>query len=254
MTNINNKRFDILGVKISAIDMADAWCIIDTLVAKKQKGYVCVCPVSTIVECNRNEDYRNLVNNAAIVTPDGMPTVWIARARGLKHVERVYGPDLMLAVCQLCEQKGYKQYFYGGTEKVLAKLQVSLKSKFPNLKISGAYSPPFRELTKEEDIAIVNRINTAAPDILWVGIGAPRQDFWMVNHQAKLNVPVMLGVGAAFDFLSGVKPQAPRWIQRSGLEWFFRLCTEPHRLWKRYLIGNSIFVYLLVKSLFRNKS
>ena len=168
-------------------------------------------------------------------------------------MDRVYGPDLVLTICELSAKQGYRNFFYGATDDVLNRLEIALKEKFPGLNICGKFAPPFRTLTQQEDVEIVEIINHASPDIIWVGLGSPKQDLWIEEHRNKLNCSVMLAVGAAFDFLSGVKPQAPRWLQRTGLEWFFRLCCEPNRLWKRYLIGNTQFVYLFFKSQFKSK-
>ena len=241
------QRFDILNVKMSAINMFQACRFIQDLIERNKKSYVCVCPVSTIMECVGNPEIMNIVNNADLVTPDGMPLVWIAKAKGLKNIGRVYGPDLMLALCELSSHRGYRNYFYGSTMEVLEKLSSKLKQRFPSLQICGMYAPPFRPLTKEEDNQILEDINSTSPDIVWVGLGSPKQDIWIFEHRDKLNAGVSLAVGAAFDFLSGMKPQAPRWMQRTGLEWLFRLCSEPKRLWKRYLIGNTMFIYLLFK-------
>ncbi len=237
------KSFDVLGVDISAINMTQAIGVVEDLIKNKEKGYVIVSPVSTIMECFYNPQLKEIVNKADLVTPDGMPSVWIGKNRGFKDMGRVYGPDLMLAVCELSSQKGYKHYFYGATDDVLEKLTANIKKRFPNLAICGKFSPPFRALTKEEDAKICQDIEKACPDCLWVGLGSPKQDFWINEHRGKLNAPVMFAVGAAFDFIAGTKPQAPRWMQRSGLEWLFRLGSEPQRLWKRYLVGNSLFVF-----------
>ncbi len=164
-----------------------------------------------------------------------MPIVWLLRARGFQHVERVYGPDLMQAVCANGLERGYRHYFYGGAEGIPERLAQRLQEQFPGLCVAGTYSPPFRALTPEEDQAVIRRIQAARPDIVWVGISSPKQEAWMYNHVERLGVPALIGVGAAFDFLSGAKRQAPRWIQRSGFEWLFRLACEPRRLWKRYL-------------------
>lgn len=244
---MKTQKIDILGVKVDAVNLGSAWENVAGWVSRKEKAYVCVAPVSTIVSCNEDERYRNVVNAAQMVTPDGMPVVWLARAKGFKKVERTYGPDLLLKVCREGQQSGLRHFFYGGTEEVCRRLRAALTVQFPQLKIAGTYAPPFRELTEQENERIIEMINEAQPDILWVGLGSPKQDFWMSQNRAKLSVPVMLGVGAAFDFLSGIKPQAPRWMQRSGFEWFFRLCCEPRRLWKRYIVGNSKFILLLLR-------
>ncbi len=173
-----------------------------------------------------------------------MPVVWMLRWQGFKNVQRVYGPDLLQAACARSLETGWRHYFYGGAPQVAEKLKDKLCADYPGLQVVGMESPPFRPLTAEEDEDAVQRIRQARPDIVWVGLGAPRQDFWMAEHLDRLGVPVLVGVGAAFDFLSGAKPQAPLWMRRSGLEWLFRLATEPRRLWRRYLIGNPRFLYL----------
>ncbi len=239
--------FTVCGVRVSAINLGLACQVFDQWIKARKKAYVCVAPVSTIVECRSREDYVKIVNSANMVTPDGMPLVWLGKLKGHSHVERTYGADLMLAVFERGISDGYRHYFYGGTAQVCELLEKNLKKQFPGLNITGKYSPPFRELTKEEDEQIIDGINKSKPDILWVGLGSPKQDFWMANHRERLDVSVIVAVGAAFDFLSGAKKQAPRWMQRAGLEWFFRLCCEPKRLWKRYLVGNLQFIYFLIR-------
>ncbi len=246
-------RFDILGVKVSAINMSEACGYIEQLIVNRQKGYVCVCPVSTIMACYDDEQVRGIVNGANLVTPDGMPTVWIGKNRGFKNIDRVYGPDLMLAMCNRSDQKRYRNYLLGSTAEILERLRLRLRAKFPNVTICGSYAPPFKEYTKQEDEKIINEINLAKPDIVWVGLGSPKQDIWIYEHREKIHAPVMIAVGAAFDFLSGAKPQAPVWMQHLGMEWFFRLCSEPRRLWKRYLIGNVRFLYHLCRYNLRGK-
>ncbi len=248
----------ILGVKISAIDMNDACLLVKDAILKRQKKYVCVCPVSTIMECKRNEKVFMSVNCADLVTPDGMAVVWLGRMRGHKNIRRVYGPELMEEVCAISAKSGYRNYLYGSTLDVLDKLKERLAKRYPGLIISGLFSPPFRQLSDDEDNKIVEEINNNAPDIIWVGLGSPKQDLWMYEHRDRLNAPVMIGVGAAFDFLAGTKPQAPRWIRDNGFEWLFRLVTEPKRLWRRYLVDYPLFVYYILldsisKFLFRPK-
>jgi len=198
------------------------------------------------MESQRDEELRRIHNRAGLVTPDGMPLVWLSRLQSFHHVERVYGPDLMLALCERSVAKGYRHFFYGGAEGVPEQLASVLQKRFPGLQVAGTFSPPFRPLTADEDDRIVQMINAAAPDIVWVGLSTPKQERWMAGHRERLTAPVLIGVGAAFDFLTGRKPQAPRWMQRAGLEWLFRLLTEPRRLWRRYLINNPLFVALVV--------
>jgi N-acetylglucosaminyldiphosphoundecaprenol N-acetyl-beta-D-mannosaminyltransferase len=235
-------RANILGVGVSAIDMAQALDQMAGWIDRRTLAYVVVCPVYTVMQCQKDPDLRSIVNRAGMVTPDGMPIVFLSRRRGHPRVSRVYGPDLMLAFSEMAAERGYTNFYYGGADGVPEALVNHLTRRYPELRVVGAYSPPFRELTAEEEDAVVEMINLAAPDVVWVGLGSPKQDFWMARHRERLNAPVLVGVGAAFDFLTGRVPQAPRWMQRSGLEWLFRLAIEPRRLWRRYLINNPLFI------------
>jgi len=238
-------RVNILGVGISAINMATALEIIEKWITEQSPHYVCVTPVHSVMDCQHSPALRHIQNASGLSTPDGMPLVWLSRLKGFRHVERVYGPDLMLALCERSAAKGYRHFFYGGAEGVPEQLASVLQKRFPGLQVAGTFSPPFRPLTPEEDEQIVQIINKAAPDVVWVGLGSPKQEYWMAEHVGRLTAPVLIGVGAAFDFLTGRKPQAPRWMQRAGLEWLFRLLTEPRRLWRRYLINNPLFLALV---------
>lgn len=242
--------FEILGVRVSAVNLESACDQMESWISQKAVTYVCVAPVSTVLECHDNEKYRHIVNAAGMVTPDGMPVVWYGRSKTGKMVERTYGPDLMNRFLSLSESKGYRHFFYGGSSITNHRLVEQLKIRFPKLIIAGNYAPSFLTVGQKEDPAVIEQINASKADVLWVGLGAPKQDFWMAAHRDDINVPVMVGVGAAFDFLSGTKAQAPLWMQKSGLEWLFRLFCEPRRLWKRYLIGNAKFVFLLLKTEF----
>jgi N-acetylglucosaminyldiphosphoundecaprenol N-acetyl-beta-D-mannosaminyltransferase len=237
---------NVLGVRVSAIDMEMAVRTIEDWVARREAHYVCVTGVHGVMESHRDKSLRDIHNAAGLVTPDGMPLVWLSRLMGFRHVERVYGPDLMLAVCKRSATQGYRQFFYGGAPGVAEKLAARLQSRFPGLQMAGVYSPPFRPLSPEEDKAVVEHINAAKPDIFWVGMSTPKQERWMAEHVGRLSAPVLIGVGAAFDFHAGLKRQAPRWMQRSSLEWLFRLLTEPRRLWRRYLINNPWFIWLVL--------
>jgi N-acetylglucosaminyldiphosphoundecaprenol N-acetyl-beta-D-mannosaminyltransferase len=235
---------NILGVKVSDTDLKRALQQIQAWIDTQDRQYVCVANVHTLTESQRDARLRRINNAAGMVTPDGMPLVWLSRWQGHPQVSRVYGPDLLLAACAASQQAGWSHYFYGGAPGVAGLLATRLKERFPQLKIAGAVTPPFRPLTPEEDHADIAQINAAAPDILWVGLGAPKQEYWMAAHREQISAPVMIGIGAAFDFHAGLKPQAPLWMQRSGFEWFFRLLHEPRRLWKRYLINNPLFLAL----------
>jgi N-acetylglucosaminyldiphosphoundecaprenol N-acetyl-beta-D-mannosaminyltransferase len=175
-----------------------------------------------------------------------MPLVWLGRLKGL-DVGRVYGPDLMLALCEQGLAEGWRHYFYGATDDVLADLAARLTGRFPSLQIAGAWAPPFRPLTPDEEVDVIARINGARADLVWVGIGTPKQDFWMAHFRSRLEAPVLIAVGAAFNFHAGHVPQAPRWMMAAGLEWLFRLAMEPRRLWRRYVIGIPRFIWLVAR-------
>ncbi len=236
---------NILGVNISTINMGQALSTINAWIENKKNNYICVTGVHGVMELQRSPRLRQIHNHAGLVTPDGMPLVWLSRLHGCKNTRRVYGPDLLLAVCQRSPVNGWKHYFYGGAPGVAEQLASRLTEKFPGLAVAGCDTPPFRPLTPEEDLTAVNKINDSHADIVWVGLSTPKQEIWMAEHLGKVTAPVMIGVGAAFDFHAGVKKQAPHWMQRSGLEWLFRLATEPRRLWKRYLINNPLFMGLI---------
>ena len=236
----------ILGVSVSAVGPNAALDAIEDWIARREGHYVCVTGVQGIVESWRDNTIRTIHNRAGMVVPDGMPLVWLSRLRGSRRVERVYGPDLMLAACQRFLKQRWRHFFYGGNPGVAGLLATRLRRGFPGIQIAGTYTPPFRPLTPEEDRMAVETINAAVPDIVWVGLSTPRQERWMAEHAERLRPAILIGCGAAFDFNAGLKPQAPLWMRRAGLEWFFRLMTEPRRLWRRYLINNPLFVGLVL--------
>ena len=239
------ERLNVLGVGVSAINMATALATIEGWIASRKRHYVCVTGVHGVMESRRDPELRHIHNSAGMVTPDGMPLVWLLWASGHRSVDRVYGPDLMLAVLERSVERGCRHFLYGASEATLARLQANLHARFPGLDIVGTYSPPFRPLTVNEDAAVVEMINAARPDVVWVGLSTPKQERWMAAHRDCLEAPVLVGVGAAFDFHAGVVRQAPRFIQRSGFEWLFRLTMEPRRLWRRYLRNNPAFLVCL---------
>ncbi len=243
------ERVNVLGVGVHPITIALALDTIDSWIARQEQHYVCVSGVHGVMECQRDPALRQIHNRAGLVTPDGMPLVWLSRFNGHRQADRVYGPDLMLAACE--RFSGYRHYLYGSSDKVLEGLSTNLQQRFPALQIVGTFSPPFRQLTMDEDQEIVEMMNQTEPDIVWVGLSTPKQERWMAEHIGKLTAPVLIGVGAAFDFHAGLKPQAPLWMQRNGLEWFFRLLTEPQRLWRRYLLNNPLFVWLVLQQYLR---
>jgi N-acetylglucosaminyldiphosphoundecaprenol N-acetyl-beta-D-mannosaminyltransferase len=234
MTFPEIERANILGVGVDAIKMETAVRYIQRMIDEKDNGYISVVPAHTVMECQHDEDLRNIVNRGTLATPDGMSIVWLMKLRGFAQVERVYGPDLLLAAGRFGLSYGWRHFFYGGLAGVGQELSVKLQARLPGLKVAGIHSPPFRPLEEDEDERIISEINASKADIIWVGLSSPKQEFWMADHLGKIIAPVMVGVGAAFDFLSGRKPQAPRWMQRSGFEWLFRMITEPRRLWPRY--------------------
>ena len=227
-------RVDVLGVRISAIRMVDAVTSIEAWIDAGERQYVCVVPAHSVMDCRSDPELRAIVNAGGLVTPDGMSLVWLLRAGKHRDTERVYGPDLMLAVCRRSLEAGWRHYFLGGDEDVAAELAVRLERRFPGLAVAGTVSPPYRELSAEEDAGLCEAVNASRPDIVWVGLGSPKQERWMAAHREALTALVLVGVGAAFDYLSGRRRQAPRWVQRSGLEWLYRLASEPRRLWRRY--------------------
>lgn len=235
-------RFNVLGVGVSALTLAQATELVVGVRGRRQAGYICLGTVHSISEARRDPDFRQVLNGTWLTTPDGMPLVWLARRLGHPEVTRVYGPDLLLAVCEAGRATGLRHYFYGGAPGVADELVRRLTVRFPGLAVAGVESPPYRPLTVEEFSALQARIATAEADVVWVGLGTPKQDRFMADAWSQLDAGVLIGVGAAFDFHSGRLRQAPRWMQRSGLEWLFRLGQEPRRLAYRYLVYNPLFV------------
>ncbi|HEY3864287.1 MAG TPA: WecB/TagA/CpsF family glycosyltransferase [Verrucomicrobiae bacterium] len=227
---------------VSPINMGLALKAITEAVARKQKGYVCVTGVHGVSEAQADPEFRQILNRAFLCTPDGMPLVWVGRCQGQKQIGRVYGPDLMLAVMELSEKNGWSHFFYGGANGTVELLRSKLIERFPKLQVAGTYEPPFRPLNPDERRDLQEQLRLGRPDMMWVGLSTPKQERFMAQNLDDLDVTLMFGVGAAFDFHAGKIRQAPRWMQCSGLEWFFRLCCEPRRLWKRYFKNNPLFV------------
>jgi len=234
ITAVSAPRTNVLGVGISVVNLGQTLDAIDTWLSLRQPNYICFTPAHSVMDCYHDPALRRIFNASGLTTPDGMSIVWIVRRRGYRDVGRVYGPDLMLACCERFLGQRCRHFLYGGRADEIGSLRSRLEERFPGLAVAGTYSPPFGPMTPEEDRQVVQKINSSGADIVWVGIGSPKQERWMADHLGRLDAPVMAGVGATFDFLSGRKPQAPRWIQRSGFEWLFRLATEPRRLWPRY--------------------
>jgi N-acetylglucosaminyldiphosphoundecaprenol N-acetyl-beta-D-mannosaminyltransferase len=233
-------RVDVLGVGISCVDLPSTVDIFARWITGEEREYVCVTGMHGVMESQADASLRAIHNASGLTTPDGMPMVWAGRHAG-GQISRVYGPDLMDAVLTQAVRSGWSSYFLGGSEVVLAKLIHTLRGRYPGLAIAGSYSPPFRSLSEDEDQALVERINETEPDIVWVGLGTPKQERFMASHRPRLHAPVLVGVGAAFDLVAGTLPQAPPWMQRNGLEWAFRLMAEPNRLWRRYALNGPRF-------------
>lgn len=245
------ERVNVLGVGVSRLNMSKALARIDTFIQEGARTYVCVTGVHGVMESQRDPVLKRIHNRAGLVTPDGMPLVWLGRLHGVSDMDRVYGPDLLLALCEHSVDRGYRHFFFGGADGVAPKLAKRLQERFPGLQVAGTYTPPFRLLTADEEAALARTVEASRADVMWIGLSTPKQERFMASHVGRLAAPVMIGVGAAFDFHAGLKVQAPYWMQRSGLEWLFRLTTEPRRLWKRYLVNNPRFVLLTLAQLLR---
>jgi N-acetylglucosaminyldiphosphoundecaprenol N-acetyl-beta-D-mannosaminyltransferase len=232
-------------VGVSALDVQLALAEIASWIARREPNYVCVTGVHGVMESQKDGELRLIHNRAGLVTPDGMPLVWLSRWAGHRGVTRVYGPDLMLAACARGLDLRWRHFLYGSSPTTLDLLAERLRKRFGGIEIVGALSPPFRQLTESEDQETTACIRAAGADIVWVGLSTPKQERWMSAHVGRVGATVLVGVGAAFDFHAGVKPQAPRWMQRTGLEWLFRMVTEPRRLSRRYLSNNPRFLLLV---------
>ncbi len=242
----------ILGMRVDVTSIPDAVSQIDDWTKQGGGRYVCVSNVHMCMESLNDKNFQNVVNGADLVVPDGKPLVWSQKLLGVESAHQVRGMDLMLSLCEHFAQSGVSVGFYGGTPGLLDKLKTVLEDRFASLQIDCLIAPPFRPLTPKENDEYVKKINESGARILFVGIGCPKQEQWMAENRHKLDC-IMLGVGAAFDFIAGRKRHAPRWMQAIGLEWFFRFLCEPRRLWRRYLEHNPRFVWYLSKQLFREK-
>ncbi|UEM07343.1 WecB/TagA/CpsF family glycosyltransferase (plasmid) [Skermanella rosea] len=236
--------FSILGVNVSAIDLPTATQTILAWVADRRSGYVTITGVHGVMEARDSPEFRRVLRGARMVTPDGMPLVYYGRVR--RHqVSRVYGPDLMLALMEATRDGTIRHYFYGGGEGVADRLRDRLSRRFPGIAVAGTMTPPFRPLSEHEEEETAAAINASRADIVWIGLSTPKQEYWMARMCDRLDAPILIGVGAAFDFNAGLKSQAPRILQILALEWLYRLATEPRRLWRRYLRNNPRFLLLI---------
>ncbi len=238
------ERVEVVGVPVHVLTYETAVAQICLWAATCESRYVCASNVHMLMEAWDDRSLRDVLRRADLVTADGMPIVWSQRLLGCRQAARVYGPELTLRLCERAASAQVPIGLFGSTEATLELFSERLRTRFPNLKITFALSPPFRKLTAEEDEEVTERIRASGARLLLVGLGCPKQEMWMASHRHRIPA-VMLGVGAAFDFIAGTKPQAPQYMQRAGLEWLFRLATEPRRLWRRYLHNNPRFVVLM---------
>ena len=241
---------ELADIPVAVTDYDEVMDTMDVLVASRERGYFCAAPVHALMVARNDPEMRDALLRSTMVMPDGMPLVWGVNLLGERLGDRVYGPELMFRYSRRCAELGHRVWLYGGRDQgSLAQLALNMHKANPGMRIVGGYSPPFRSLTTEEESALVEQINEARPDVLWVGIGVPKQEKWMARMRDRLEVPVMCGVGAAFDFHSGRISQAPSWMQERGLEWIYRIAQEPRRLLPRYLWFNPLFVAVLARQL-----
>ncbi len=237
---------NILGVNIAVIDMPILMNITSEYLQEMKGKYICVSNVHTVITAYDNAEYRKIQNESVLNIPDGGPLSTIGRYLGYREMRRTFGPAYMRNMLKVSEEKGLRHFLYGSTTETLGKLKRNIEKKYPGVSIVGIYSPPFRELSKEENLKAVEMIRKCKPDFIWVGLGAPKQEIWMYEHRGDFDA-VMVGVGAAFDYLSGNIKRAPKWMQRNNLEWLYRLIQDPKRLFSRYVYTNSKFILLIVK-------
>jgi N-acetylglucosaminyldiphosphoundecaprenol N-acetyl-beta-D-mannosaminyltransferase len=242
----------VLEAFVDAVSWEEAIDRITQWGAARESRYVCICNVHSVVTTTTDVEFKVAVNNADMATPDGAPVAWALRCLGHSRQERINGPDLMMRYLAEAERLGQTVFFYGSTESTLSKLRSTLQKKFPGLCIGGMHSPPFRSLTLEEDEATVRMINNSKANVVFVGLGCPKQEKWMSDHQGRIHA-VMIGVGAAFDYHAGVLKRAPLWCQRNGLEWLYRLASEPRRLFRRYMVTNTLFVVGFLRQIVLSK-
>lgn len=240
-------RVEILGVPVSIVDSGSAVATVAAWIKSRQQRsspprYVCACDVHSVMRAQDDQRHMRALRQADMIVPDGTPLVWVSRLRGERRIQRVPGPDLLSAICERSLAEGWTHYFYGGAEGVAGKLAERLSQNYPGLNVAGTQCPPFRALTPEEQERDLTRINASGADIVWIGLGCPKQEIWMLENHERLEGRILIGVGAAFDFHTGRIERAPQWMRNNGLEWLHRLASEPGRLWRRYLLLAPKFV------------
>jgi len=242
-------RANVLGVGVHAVNLNLATEMLERTAETGNGGYVCVTGVHGVMEAQKNARFKKILDDAFLVVPDGMPTVWMGHWQGLKEMGRVFGPELMWSVCEKSVASGHTHFLYGGKDGIAEELKASMERSFPGIRVVGTYTPPFRPLSPEEKMQLQATLQHASPDYVWVGLSTPKQEDFMFANMGTLNCKVMVGVGAAFDIHTGHVNDAPQWIKNAGLQWLHRLCQEPSRLWKRYLLNNTAFVFRTVLQL-----
>lgn len=245
--------FEVAGVRINAMRVPDVVDVIDAWIRDGRRDYIVLTGAHGVVEMQHDDELRRINNAAGLTTPDGMPIVWLGRLAGHREIEKVYAPDIMNAVFEVSPARGYRHFLYGGKEGVADELATRLRDAYPGIQIVGTWCPPFRALTDDEVTTVAAQINASAADVVWCGLGCPKQERWMATFRPLLDAAALVGVGAGFDFLSGHAPLAPRWIQRSGFEWLFRLASEPRRLWPRYSRVVPWFLYCVAADAVRRR-
>jgi len=250
-TEFVQKYADVLGIKVSAIHLSTAVDMTDRWIAARNRGYICVTGVHGVMEAQRDAELLRILNHAFINTPDGMPMSWVGHLQGLSEMDRVCGPDFMAAMCQLSVQRRYRHFLYGGQPGVAELLKEALQRRFPGLQVVGTYTPPFRNLSAAEEEDMLTQVRASKPHILWVGLSTPKQERFMAHYIDRLEVPLLVGVGAAFDYHTGRIRDCPHWIKRAGLQWLHRLVQDPRRLWRRYLLNNPAFVWNIALQLLK---
>lgn len=241
-----DRRIQILGVGVSLVNLEIATARIVSWAKMRVSHYVCVRDVHGIMQAQDDPEFVKIHENAGLVTPDGMPLVWISRLRGFRSVRRVCGADLVDELCAASVPLGLRHFFFGGKPGVAQRMAMHLSARHPGLEVAGTMCPSFEELSAEEDEEVISSISKTTPNIIWVGMSTPKQEYWMRDHVGKIPGATIIGVGAAFDFYAGDVVRAPLWMQRSGFEWLHRLCSEPRRLWRRYLVLAPKFVFRFV--------
>jgi N-acetylglucosaminyldiphosphoundecaprenol N-acetyl-beta-D-mannosaminyltransferase len=234
---------DVLGVKVSAINLEQAVNLAEQRVAAGKPGYICLTGVHGVMEAQSDVDLRLILNNAVINAPDGMPMTWVGWLQGFDYMDRVYGPEFMTTMCQLSVERSYRNFLYGGKPGVAQLLSNTLQARFPGLQVVGTYTPPFRDLTLEEEKEVIAQVHESRAQIVWVGLSTPKQEKFMAQYVDALQVPLLIGVGAAFDYHTGHIRDCSMWVKRAGLQWLHRLFQDPQRLWKRYLLNNPVFLW-----------